>query len=67
MENNLKFVSPREAARLLGVQTSTIYAWIRAGHLPAFRLPSKYFRIREVDVLAFLTSEKPKKRKGGHK
>ena len=66
METALKFVSPREAGRLLGVETSTIYAWIRIGHLPAFRLPSGYFRIREADLQAFLTPARPKK-KGGQK
>ena len=67
MKNTLKFVSPREAARQLGVQTSTIYAWIRIGHLPAFKLPSGYFRIREADLQAFLTPAKPKKKKGRQK
>lgn len=67
METTLKFVSPREAGRLLGVETSTIYAWIRTGHLPAFRLPSGYFRIREADLQAFLMPAKPKKKKGERK
>lgn len=67
METALKFVSPREAGRLLGVETSTIYAWIRTGHLPAFRLPSGYFRIREADLQAFLTPAEPKKKKVGRK
>lgn len=67
METSLKFVSPREAGQRLGVQTSTIYAWIRTGHLPAFRLPSGYFRICEADLQAFLTPARPKKKKVGQK
>lgn len=64
METALKVMSPREAAQRLGVQTSTIYTWIRIGRLPAYRLPSGYFRIREVDVQAFLTPARPEKKKG---
>lgn len=67
METAIKFVSPREAGRLLGVETSTIYAWIRTGRLPAYRLPSGYFRIREVDVQAFLKPARPKKKNGERK
>jgi len=64
METAMKVVSPREAARQLGVQTSTIYSWIRNGILPAYKLPSGYFRIREVDLQAFLTPIKGKKEPG---
>ena len=67
METALKFVSPREAGRLLGVETSTIYVWIRTGRLPAFKLPSGYFRIREADLQSFLTPARPNKKKVSQK
>ncbi len=67
METAMKVVSPREAARQLGVQTSTIYSWIRNGILSAYKLPSGYFRIREVDLQAFLTPAEPRKKRGKRK
>ena len=67
MNTRIKVISPRETAQQLGVQIVTVYRWIRIGHLPAYRLPSGYFRIREVDVQAFLTPAKPKKKKVGQK
>ena len=67
METGLKFMSPREADRLLGVETSTIYVWIRTGRLPAFRLPSGYFRIRQVDLQSFLTPVRNRKKKDKQK
>ncbi|MFC2056016.1 helix-turn-helix domain-containing protein [Chloroflexota bacterium] len=65
METTLEFVSLREVAQRLGLQTSMIYAWIRIGCLPAFRLPSGYLRIPEADLQASLMPERPKKRENG--
>lgn len=53
--NNM--ISPREAAKQLGVQTITIYRWIRIGQIPAYRLPSGYLRIHAADVDALLHKE----------
>jgi predicted site-specific integrase-resolvase len=69
MEAALKFMGPRGTSRLSGVETSTIYSWIRTGHLPAFGLLCGYFRIREADIQTFLTpvgGKKKGKRKHGH-
>lgn len=39
-----------EAARLLGVTTSTLSRWIHAGLLPAFRTPGGRYRIAVEDL-----------------
>lgn len=67
METVLKVVSPRVAGQRLGVETSTIYLWIRRGLLPAYKLPNGYFRIREADLQAFLIPVRGKKTKRQNK
>jgi excisionase family DNA binding protein len=41
-----------EAASMLGVSPSTIWRWVDAGKLPAFRVGPKAIRIRRQDVEA---------------
>lgn len=45
-----------EAARALAVSERTVRRWIKAGTLPAGRLPTRHghFRIRRTDVAAAL-------------
>ncbi|MHB8516610.1 MAG: helix-turn-helix domain-containing protein [Dehalococcoidia bacterium] len=46
------FCTVAEAADMLGVSASTIWRWIDADRLPAFRLGPKAIRIRRSDVEA---------------
>ncbi len=39
-----------EAADILGVSTSTIWRWIKAGRLPAYRIGARNIRIKKVDL-----------------
>lgn len=45
-----KFYTVPEAARLLEVSPSTIWRWIQADKLPAFRVGPRAIRIREEDL-----------------
>jgi excisionase family DNA binding protein len=52
-----RLLTPAQVAERLAVSRSAIYAWVRAGHLPAIyvgRLP----RFAEADVLQFITSRR---------
>jgi excisionase family DNA binding protein len=48
------FLTVSEAARHLRCTPESVRRWIKEGGLPAQRLPGGYFRIRQVDVEAFL-------------
>ena len=43
-----------EAARLLRVSPSTVWRWIEAGRLPAYRVGVKAIRIKKIDLEAVL-------------
>jgi excisionase family DNA binding protein len=44
------WLTPREVARLLGVDAETVRRYIRLGQLRANRLPSGHYRIRREDA-----------------
>ncbi len=46
-----------EAAKLLGVDRSTVVRYIRQGKLPAIKLPSGHTRIRRDDVERLIRGE----------
>lgn len=46
------YYSVAEAAELLGVSPSTVWRWIDAGRLPAYRVGPKNIRIARADVEA---------------
>lgn len=46
-----------EAARLLGVDRSTVARYVRQGKLPAIKLPSGHTRIRREDVNRLVRGE----------
>ena len=49
------YLTVREAAKLIGVSTSTLRAWDRAGKLSAIRNPMNRYRLyRREDLEAFL-------------
>lgn len=45
-------LTPRDAARLLGVSDSTLQRWLKSGELPATRVNDS-FRLNRIDVLEF--------------
>jgi PTS system nitrogen regulatory IIA component len=45
-------LTPRDAARLLGVSEATLERWLRSGELPATRLDDQY-RLNRIDLLEF--------------
>ena len=48
------FLTPREAARILGLRVAALGSWARIGALkPAVRTPSGHRRYRRADVLAY--------------
>ena len=51
------YLTVREAAQILGVSTSTLRAWDRAGKLRAIRNPMNGYRLyQREDLEAFLRS-----------
>jgi excisionase family DNA binding protein len=47
-------MTAREVAELLGVSSETVLRYVRAGTLPAFRLPGGALRFREDAIDAWL-------------
>ncbi len=50
-----RLLTAREVADLLDVSTETVLRWVRAGKLPAVRLPSGALRFPMADLDAWLT------------
>ena len=49
-----QFLSPRQAAERLGLQTVTIYRWIKVGRIKAQRLLNGQLRIESLQIEKFL-------------
>jgi PTS system nitrogen regulatory IIA component len=47
----------REVAALLGVSDKTVYRWIKAGTIPAYRIHDQY-RVNRMELLEWATSQK---------
>jgi excisionase family DNA binding protein len=65
-----RFLSPRQAAELIGVCVQTVRNWADDGTIKAFRLPSGLLRFRLSDLLALTeadASEWAKEHKKGKK
>jgi excisionase family DNA binding protein len=54
-------MTPQEVSEYLRVGVRTVYAWIKAGELPAIRL-GKTYRIEQADFERFLRRRKTVKR-----
>jgi excisionase family DNA binding protein len=54
-----RLLTPREAAELFGVRTTTIARWSRDGRLAAFLTPGGHRRYRLSDVRALLAATEP--------
>ena len=57
-----QLLTARVVAERLGLCTETVLAWVRAGKLPAFRLPGGAIRFREDELDAWLTERATSRR-----
>lgn len=60
------YLSPEEAAEILGLSPETIRSYIRSGELPAYQFGKRY-RIRMVDFDEFVKKHSTKDRKDDKK
>ena len=56
---NEQFYTPREVASTLKVAYLTVYRWIKAGKLKAYKVEKQY-RIRKEDLDSFLEARQEK-------
>lgn len=59
------FCTVAEAAAMLGVSASTVWRWVDAGKLPAFRVGPKAIRIKRRDVEAAVRPHRAEAARGG--
>ena len=52
-QEEINWLSTREAARRLGIQTRTLYRLIDGGQIPAYRF-GRVIRLQEAEVAAFI-------------
>lgn len=55
METMDEFITPGQAAKMLGVGTQSIYRWIKNGDLAHIKLPSGYYKIFKSEISRILT------------
>jgi molybdopterin-binding protein len=60
MRNESPMLTPREAARLLGVSYATIKQWILSGKLRTVQTPGGHHRLTEAALKPFLQKDKSK-------
>jgi len=60
MTNSSTMLTPREAARLIGISYPTIKQWILAGKLKTSRTPGGHHRVSEASLKSFLAGDKQK-------
>lgn len=60
MTNSSTMLTPREAARLIGISYPTIKQWILAGKLKTSRTPGGHHRVSEASLKPFLAGDKQK-------
>ena len=61
----VEFLSVAQAAKLLGVSHSTVWRWVDADELPAYRIGPKTIRIRREDLDAVIRPVKPRTKEVG--
>jgi molybdopterin-binding protein len=60
MSTTKQMLTPREAARMLGVSYPTIKQWILSGKLKTVQTPGGHHRLSEAALKPFLTKDKTK-------
>src|SRR5271168_4989686 len=58
MRSSSPMLTPREAARLLGVSYATIKQWILSGKLKTVQTPGGHHRLSETALKPFLSKDK---------
>lgn len=53
-----QYMTMREIAARIGVSKMTVYNWIRAGKIPAYRFGDLTIRVKREDAEAFLEGSK---------
>jgi len=56
----MKFYTPKQIAKMIGVSDFTIWRYIKAGKLKAIKLTARNFRISEKDLNQFIKKHKTK-------
>jgi excisionase family DNA binding protein len=56
-EDDIEWLSTKEAARHLGIATATLYRLIDAGELPAYRF-GRVIRLQQAEVDAFIEASR---------
>jgi excisionase family DNA binding protein len=59
LDEQTNWCSVAEAARLLRVNRSTVWRWISARKLPAYRVGPKSIRVRKADLEAVMRPARP--------
>lgn len=57
LEEYPEVLTINETMEILGISRNLLYQLIHSGVLPAFRLGSKIWRIKKVDLLKFLEKQ----------
>ena len=60
MSNANNLLTPREAARMIGISYSTIKQWILTGKLKTVKTPGGHHRIAQMSLRRFLVKDKMK-------
>jgi molybdopterin-binding protein len=60
MAKNIPMLTPREAARLLGISYPTIKQWVLSGKLKTSKTPGGHHRIAESSLKPFLDNDRTK-------
>jgi molybdopterin-binding protein len=60
MSNPSNMLTPREAARMLGISYPTIKQWILTGKLKTTQTPGGHHRISEISLRPFLAQDRTK-------
>lgn len=51
-------LSPKQAADFLGVHEATVKRWAKAGTLPAFQTPGKWWRFSQAELEAWVAANR---------
>jgi excisionase family DNA binding protein len=52
------FLTPQEVSELLQVSVQTVRRWIKKGKLPAYKVGPRMWRIRQIDLDAWLEQQR---------